>query len=59
MRVMILSNIFPPHVRGGYELGLLEVARAFGRVGHEVEVVTSTVIGSQRRTRPARDVVRR
>jgi glycosyltransferase involved in cell wall biosynthesis len=53
MRVMVLSNIFPPHVRGGYELGLLEVARAFVQDGHEVEVVTSTVVGSQRRTRPA------
>ena len=56
MRVMIVSNIFPPHVRGGYELGLLEVARAFARAGHDVEVVTSTVVGSQRRTRPATDV---
>jgi glycogen(starch) synthase len=57
MRVMVVSNIFPPHVRGGYELGLLEVARAFVRAGHEVEVVTSTVLGNQRRSRPATDVV--
>jgi glycogen(starch) synthase len=57
MRVMIISNIFPPHVRGGYELGLLEVARAFIQAGHHVEVVTSTVVGSQRRARPATDVV--
>ena len=56
MRVMIVSNIFPPHVRGGYELGLLEVARAFVRAGHDVEVVTSTVVGGQHRTRPATDV---
>ena len=57
MRVMIVSNIFPPHVRGGYELGLLEVARAFSRAGHDVEVITSTVVGSQRRARPAGDLV--
>jgi len=57
MRVMVLSNIFPPHVRGGYELGLLEVARGFVQAGHEVEVITSTPVGSQRRTRAATDVV--
>ncbi len=26
---MVISNIFPPHVRGGYELGILDVARGF------------------------------
>jgi glycogen(starch) synthase len=57
MRVMIVSNIFPPHVRGGYELGLLEVARAFVQAGHDVEVITSAVVGSQYRTRPVTDVL--
>jgi glycosyltransferase involved in cell wall biosynthesis len=59
MRVMVVSNIFPPHVRGGYELGMLEVARAFAAAGHDVEVVTSTAVGSQRRVRRAGDVVTR
>jgi glycosyltransferase involved in cell wall biosynthesis len=59
MRVMVVSNIFPPHVRGGYELGMLEVARAFVAAGHEVEVVTSTAVGAQRRVRRADDVTTR
>jgi glycosyltransferase involved in cell wall biosynthesis len=50
---MIVSNIFPPHVRGGYELGTLDVARAFAGAGHEVEVVTSAVVGVLNKTRPA------
>lgn len=56
MRVMVLSNIFPPHVRGGYELGILDVARTFAAAGHDVEVVTSTAVGAQRRVRRAVDV---
>jgi glycosyltransferase involved in cell wall biosynthesis len=59
MRVMVLSNIFPPHVRGGYELGVLEVARTFAAAGHDVEVVTSTAVGAQRRVRRADDVATR
>lgn len=45
MRVMVISNIFPPHVRGGYELGIADVARGFVEAGHEVEVVTSSAVG--------------
>lgn len=56
MRVMMISNIFPPHVRGGYELGLLDVARGFVEAGHDVEVVTSTVVGVLHKTRPAAGV---
>jgi glycosyltransferase involved in cell wall biosynthesis len=59
MRVMVVSNIFPPHVRGGYELGMLEVARAFAAAGHEVEVVTSTAVGAQCRVRRATDIATR
>jgi glycosyltransferase involved in cell wall biosynthesis len=50
---MVISNVFPPHVRGGYELGTLDVARAFIGAGHEVEVVTSTVVGVLKKARPA------
>jgi glycogen(starch) synthase len=56
MRVMVVSNIFPPHVRGGYELGLLEVARAFVRAGHEVEVVTSRAIGTLKKVSAPADL---
>ncbi len=56
MRVMVVSNIFPPHVRGGYELGLLEVARTFARAGHEVEVVTSRAIGTLKKVAAPTDL---
>jgi glycogen(starch) synthase len=56
MRVMVISNIFPPHARGGYELGLLEVARAFMRAGHDVEVVTSRAIGTLRKVAAPTDL---
>lgn len=50
---MVVSNIFPPHVRGGYELGMLDVARGFAHAGHEVEIVTSAVVGQLNKTAPA------
>jgi glycogen(starch) synthase len=56
MRVMVVSNIFPPHARGGYELGLLEVARAFLHAGHDVEVVTSRAIGTLKKVAAPADL---
>jgi glycogen synthase len=56
VRVMVVSNVFPPHVRGGYELGTLDVARAFIGAGHDVEVVTSTVVGVLKKAQPAAGV---
>jgi glycosyltransferase involved in cell wall biosynthesis len=41
MRVLILSNIYPPGFMGGYELGASEVARGLAAAGHQVEVLTS------------------
>jgi len=45
MHFALLSNIFPPHIRGGYELGCQAIARALIRRGHQVEIVTSASIG--------------
>lgn len=56
MRVMIVSNIFPPHARGGYELGMLEVARGFVRAGHDVEVVTSRAVGMLKKVSAVADI---
>lgn len=42
MRILIVSNLFPPGFIGGYELGALEMARGLAGFGHEIEVVTST-----------------
>lgn len=41
MRVLILSNFFPPYARGGYEQWCAEVALALRDRGHEIEVITS------------------
>lgn len=41
MRILIISNIFPPGFIGGYELGALDVARGLMARGHHVEVLTS------------------
>jgi glycosyltransferase involved in cell wall biosynthesis len=41
MNILFISNIFPPHVRGGYELGCLELARAYQSKGHTVVVASS------------------
>lgn len=42
MRILILTNFYPPHHIGGYELGCRDVADALRRRGHAVEVLTST-----------------
>lgn len=56
MYFALLSNIFPPHVRGGYELGCQSIARALVRLGHRVVVLTSTSIGQLNRTRRSEDL---
>ena len=42
MRVLVISNLYPPHFIGGYELGCRDVARELARRGHHVAVLTST-----------------
>lgn len=41
MRLLIVSNLFPPDVIGGYELLCADVAERLRRRGHEVEVLTT------------------
>jgi glycogen synthase len=43
MRLLFLSNYYPPHSRGGYEQWCHEVALELTRRGHHVRVVTSRV----------------
>ena len=45
MKIAIISNIFSPHVRGGYELGCQKIASHLQDIGHHVEVLTSCAIG--------------
>lgn len=53
MYFALLSNIFSPHLRGGYELGCESIARALMRLGHKVVILTSKSIGQLRKVNPA------
>lgn len=41
MRLIFITNFYPPAARGGYELWCQEVAEHLGGAGHEVVVLTS------------------
>ena len=41
MRVLILSNLYPPNVIGGYERLCFEVTEGLAALGHEMTVLTS------------------
>lgn len=41
MRVLIVSNLYPPAVLGGYEMACAQVAGALRTRGHEVRVLTT------------------
>ncbi len=41
MRILILNNLFPPHVLGGYEIGCRNVAAGLRDRGHVVEVLAT------------------
>lgn len=42
MRILVMSNFYPPHFVGGYELGCLDVVEGLKARGHQVCVLTST-----------------
>lgn len=41
MRILFISNLFPPHARGGYEQWCEEVALALTARGHELCILTA------------------
>ena len=41
MKILMLSNVFPPGFIGGFELGALDVLHGLRQRGHEVRVLTS------------------
>jgi glycogen synthase len=43
MRIVIISNLYPPYHRGGYELGCSDIAERLKQHGHSVSVLTSTI----------------
>jgi glycogen(starch) synthase len=42
VRLLVLSNLYPPHFLGGYELGCRDVVEALRAREHEIAVLTST-----------------
>lgn len=41
MRILVLTNLYPPHYLGGYELICLHVVNALRSRGHQISVLTS------------------
>ena len=41
MRVLTLTNLYPPHALGGYEMSCADVMERFTSRGHEVSVLTT------------------
>jgi glycogen(starch) synthase len=41
MKILVLSNLYPPDVVGGYELGCKQAVDALRARGHDVQVLTS------------------
>ncbi|MDX2243454.1 MAG: glycosyltransferase family 4 protein [Leptolyngbyaceae cyanobacterium bins.302] len=41
MRILVISNLYPPQVLGGYERSIADFARLLQHRGHTVEVLTS------------------
>jgi glycosyltransferase involved in cell wall biosynthesis len=41
MRILVVSNLYPPHHVGGYELGCRDVVRGLQARGHDVAILTS------------------
>lgn len=42
MKILTISNLYPPNVVGGYEILCFEVMQALAAKGHEITVLTST-----------------
>ena len=47
MRILVVSNFYPPHVIGGYEIGCKDVVEGLTSRGHDIRVLTSTYGCSQ------------
>jgi glycogen(starch) synthase len=60
MRILVLTNMYPPHSYGGYEQSCRDVVERWRAAGHEVLVLTSTVRvpGVDERQEPPNEVRR-
>lgn len=41
MKILVISNFFPPNVLGGYEVGCAEIVSELAARGHQITVLTS------------------
>ena len=44
MRILFVSNLFQPEVLGGYEIGCSQVVESLREAGHDIEVLTSSLV---------------
>jgi len=58
MRILVLTNLYPPFVVGGYERLCFEVSSALVEKGHDVTVLTSTYGGPTNEGFPGQHVIR-
>lgn len=56
MKILFVTNLFPPHVVGGYEMGCMMHASGARRSGHDVVVATSASYGSLGKQPPANGI---
>lgn len=42
MRILVISNLYPPYYKSGYELGCRDIVESLKARGHEIKVLTST-----------------
>ncbi|HMU65104.1 MAG TPA: glycosyltransferase, partial [Nitrosomonas sp.] len=47
MKILTISNLYPPNIVGGYEVLCFEVMRGLAEKGHEINVLTSDYGGKQ------------
>ena len=40
MKILVITNLFPPYAIGGYELNCADTARELAKAGHRVYVLT-------------------
>lgn len=57
MRILIISNLYPPNVIGGYERLCFEVTAGLAALGHEMTVLTSR-FGGKLAEYPAQRIIR-
>ena len=59
MKILVLSNLYPPHNVGGYEVRCQQVVHQLRQFGHEVRVLTSNHQVAGVETPPEPEVSRR